>query len=106
MLDTGCGDKPYRELFSKATEYLGIDVAEGVDFVVAPGAAFLFEDEALDVVFATKVVEHVENLPHALDEIDRVCRPCGVIVLSFPFLYDEHGTPYDFQRFTSHCAAR
>jgi SAM-dependent methyltransferase len=107
VLDVGCGDKPYRALFSKATDYVGIDVEEGgADFVVASDAVFPFEDDAFDVVFATQVVEHVENLPHTLGEIARVCRPGGVIVLSFPFLYNEHGTPYDFQRFTSHGAAR
>lgn len=29
VLDVGCGEKPYRELFSQATEYVGIDVTEG-----------------------------------------------------------------------------
>lgn len=29
MFDVGCGDKPYRALFSQATEYVGIDVAAG-----------------------------------------------------------------------------
>ncbi len=57
-------------------------------------------------MFATQVVEHVQNLPHTLGVIARVCKPGGVIVLSFPFLYNEHGSPYDFQRFTSHGAAR
>ncbi len=107
VLDVGCGDKPYRALFSQVTKYVGIDVTEGgADFVVAPDAGFPFEDDAFDVVFATQVVEHVENLPHTLGEIARVCKPGGVIVLSFPFLYNEHGTPHDFQRFTSHGAAR
>lgn len=36
----------------------------------------------------------------------RVCKPGGVIVLPFPFLYNEHGMPYDFQRFTIHGVAR
>lgn len=67
---------------------------------------FPFDDGAFDVVFATQVVEHVENLPHTLGQIARVCKPGGMIVLSFPFLYNEHGTPYDFQRFTTHGAAR
>lgn len=107
VLDVGCGDKPYRAMFANASEYLGIDVAEGgADFVVAPYDPFPFENDAFDVVFATQVIEHVENLQHTLGEIARVCRPGGLIVLSFPFLYNEHGTPYDFQRFTSHGAAR
>ena len=28
------------------------------------------------------------------------------MVLSFPFLYNEHGAPYDFQRFTAHRAQK
>jgi SAM-dependent methyltransferase len=106
VLDVGCGDKPYRELFSQASSYVGIDVYEGgADFVVAPDAQWPFDEGTFDVVFATQVIEHVENLPHTLGEVARVCKPGGVIVLSFPFLYNEHGTPYDFQRFTSHGAA-
>lgn len=105
VLDVGCGDKPYRALFSRARDYVGIDIAgEGADHVVAPDAVFPFDDESFDVVFATQVVEHVENLPHTLGEIARVFKPGGVIVLSFPSLYNEHGSPYDFQRYTSHGA--
>lgn len=106
VLDVGCGQKPYRVLFTQATEYIGIDVAAGADYVVSPHAKFPFEDEAFDVVFATQVVEHVENLPHTLGEMSRVCKSGGVIVLSFPFLYNEHGAPYDFQRFTIYGAGR
>lgn len=105
VLDVGCGEKPYRALFFQATDYVGIDIAGGAaDHVVAPDAVFPFDDGAFDVVFATQVVEHVENLPHTLGEMARVCKSGGVIVLSFPFLYNEHGTPYDFQRFTIHGA--
>ncbi|MDR7921525.1 class I SAM-dependent methyltransferase [Thermosynechococcus sp. HY213] len=107
VLDVGCGDKPYRPLFAQATEYVGIDVAgREADYIVAPDAVFPFDDASFDVVLATQVVEHVENLPHTLGEISRVCKPGGMIVLSFPFLYNEHGSPYDFQRFTKHGAAR
>jgi SAM-dependent methyltransferase len=107
VLDVGCGDKPYRPLFAQATSYVGIDVGgRGADIVVAPDAVWPLDDASFDVVFATQVVEHVQSLPHTLSEIARVCRLRGVIVLSFPFLYNEHGTPYDFQRFTTHGAAR
>lgn len=58
------------------------------------------------MVFAAQVVEHVENLPHTLDEMSGVCKSGGVIVLYFPFLYNDHGAPYDFQRFTIYGAAR
>jgi SAM-dependent methyltransferase len=106
VLDVGCGENPYRRLFSRASDYVGIDIAEGgADIVVAPDAVWPLKDGSFNVVFATQVVEHVQNLQHTLGEIARVCEPGGVIMLSFPFLYNEHGSPYDFQRFTSHGAA-
>ena len=108
ILDVGCGKCPYRTLFSKATEYIGIDVVEGgkADFIVTPDAAWPLADASFDVVLATQVIEHVENLPYTLGEISRVCKPGGIIILSFPFLYNEHGSPYDFQRYTIHGASK
>lgn len=107
VLDVGCGDMPYRHFFRQTTGYTGIDVvAGGADIVVAPESVWPLANDSFDIVFATQVVEHVENLPHTLGEMLRVCKPGGRIVLSFPFLYNEHGGPFDFQRFTVHGAAR
>ncbi|ATS17715.1 hypothetical protein BRW62_01970 [Parathermosynechococcus lividus PCC 6715] len=108
VLDVGCGEKPYRPLFSQATDYVGIDVVEveGADITVVPSGIWPLDDASFDVVFATQVVEHVQYLSHTLSEISRVCKPGGLIVLSFPFLYNEHGAPSDFQRFTIHGAAQ
>lgn len=36
--------------------------------------------------------------------MSRVLKRSGIVVASFPFLYNEHGTPFDFQRFTAHRA--
>lgn len=38
VLDFSCGQKPYRALFTQATEYIGIDVAAGADYVFSPHA--------------------------------------------------------------------
>ena len=107
VLDVGCGEKPYQDMFSQSTDYIGIDITEGgADIVVDPNLAWPLESESFDAIFASQVMEHVENLPHTLGEIVRVTKPGAVVVFSFPFLYNEHGAPYDFQRFTTHGAAR
>src|SRR5690606_16606618 len=45
--------------------------------------------------------EHVFNLPPILDELYRVLKPGGHMLLTVPFVSDEHEIPYDFARYTS-----
>lgn len=107
ILDVGCGGKPYKSMFSSASEYIGIDIVPGgADLVVVPDEPWPLDDEFFDVVFATQVLEHIDNLPVLLGEISRVCKKDGVIILSFPFIYNEHGGPYDFRRFSIHEAGK
>ena len=109
VLDAGCGDKPYRAWFGGGvTSYVGLDVVPGpaVDIVVAPDERWPVPDSDVDVLLSSQVLEHVANLPHTLAEMRRVVRPGGTLVLSFPFIYNEHGAPFDYQRFTAHRAVR
>jgi SAM-dependent methyltransferase len=106
ILDAGCGDKPYREWFGTVTEYVGLDVLPGpqVDIVVASDGCWPLPDRYFDALLSSQVLEHVEHLELTLSEMNRVLRPGGTMVLSFPFLYNEHGIPFDFQRFTAYRA--
>ena len=74
--------------------------------MISPNSSWPFKNDSFDTIFASQVMEHVENLPHTISEIVRVAKPGAMLILSFPFLYNEHGTPYDFHRFTIHGAAR
>jgi len=102
VLDVGCGEKPYRDLFAAASEYVGLDVvaAPGVDIVVQPGETWPLPDRHFDVLISNQVLEHVADLDFTVSEIKRVVKDGGVIVVSVPFIYNEHGSPNDFQRFT------
>lgn len=51
-------------------------------------------------VKCTEVLEHVEYPEDVLEEISRVLKPGGALVLSIPFLSNIHADPQDFQRFT------
>lgn len=106
VLDVGCGDQPYRSWFGKVQRYIGIDVSPGerVDIVIEPGSAWPLPDASIDVVLCTQVLEHVEDLEHTLSEIRRILRPGGKAVISYPFIYNEHGVPHDFRRFTAYSA--
>ena len=107
MLDFGCGSKPYKSLFH-VQEYVGLDIEksghnhanEPID-VFYDGSTIPFEDAYFDTAFSSEVFEHVANLDEILDELYRVMKPGGVLLLTLPFLWEEHETPYDFSRYTS-----
>ena len=108
VLDVGCGAKPYQNWFGLVTEYIGLDMMPGssVDLVVNSEEQWPLPNEYFDVCLSSQVLEHVEYLEFTLSEMSRVLNKGGVMVLSFPFLYNEHGAPWDFQRFTAHRAQK
>lgn len=107
LLDFGCGSKPYQHLFD-VEEYIGADIAqsghdhtnEKID-VYYDGKILPFEDSTFDSIFTSEVFEHVFNLSDILDELRRVLKPDGNMLLTIPFAWDEHEVPYDFARYTS-----
>jgi SAM-dependent methyltransferase len=107
LLDVGCGRKPYRSWFSSVTAYVGLDVTADseADVIVKPGERWPFEDESFDVVISTQVLEHVDDFDNVRAEIGRVLRPGGQVVISVPFIYNEHGAPEDFRRFSVYGAS-
>ncbi|MAT50403.1 MAG: hypothetical protein CMK32_04370 [Porticoccaceae bacterium] len=106
VLDVGCGEMPYRMWFSRPVRHIGIDTqpGEGVDYVIDGVSQWPLESESVDIVLCTQVLEHVEDLPLVLEEISRVLRSEGTLIASFPFLYNEHGAPNDYRRFSAHGA--
>jgi SAM-dependent methyltransferase len=105
-LDVGCGTKPY-EPFFRAQSYVGLEIDTPVNRerkradAFYDGGRFPFDDEAFDSVVSSQVLEHVMNVDEFLDEIWRVLRKRGKILLTVPFVWDEHEQPYDFRRYSS-----
>lgn len=104
ILDVGCGEQPYRRWVTGARRYVGLDVVQGpsVDIVVAPGERWPLSDHQFDGVLCTQVIEHVAALEWLLAEIARTVRPGGLLVLSVPFIYNEHGREHDYRRLSRH----
>jgi SAM-dependent methyltransferase len=106
LLDVGCGTKPYRELVP-ATRYVGLDYDSpvrretGAADVFYAGGRFPLADASFDAVLCTQVLEHVFTPDEFLGEIRRVLRPGGSLVLTVPFIWDEHEQPHDFGRYSS-----
>lgn len=108
IMDFGCGTKPYKPLFIHATEYIGVDYRgeghchghEAID-VYYDGKTIPFEDNCFDGILTSEVLEHVFNLDVVLDELCRVLKPGGKILITVPFVWNEHEMPNDFGRYTS-----
>jgi SAM-dependent methyltransferase len=108
VLDFGCGSKPYEALFINADSYIGTDLEiTGHDHIDSKvdvfydGGVLSFPDGAFDAVVSFEVFEHVFNLPDILKEINRVTKDSGLLLISMPFAWGEHETPYDYARYTS-----
>lgn len=106
LLDVGCGSKPYRTLFH-VDRYVGLDIdtprtrEQGAADHFYDGRSFPFADANFDAVLCNQVLEHVFEPDAFIAEIRRVLRPGGRVLLTVPFVWDEHEQPYDFARYTS-----
>jgi SAM-dependent methyltransferase len=107
MMDFGCGQKPYKNLFS-VDEYIGVDfenpghphLNESID-IYYDGKTLPFGNEHFDSVFSSEVFEHVFNLEEILKELNRVLKTNGLILITCPFTFCEHEVPNDYARYTS-----
>ncbi|TAN35197.1 class I SAM-dependent methyltransferase [Patescibacteria group bacterium] len=106
LLDVGCGRKPYREMFL-ANEYVGLEIDtpenranKQADFFY-DGNSFPFGEQDFDGVVCNQVLEHVFIPDQFLGEIYRVLKPKGLLLLTVPFVWDEHEQPWDYARYSS-----
>lgn len=108
VLDFGCGSKPYKKLFPKALNYIGVDIKNSghnhqesdVD-IFYDGKILPFPDNYFDSIVSFEVLEHIFNLEDILPELSRVLKPEGLFLFTVPFVWEEHEVPYDFARYTS-----
>jgi SAM-dependent methyltransferase len=104
LLDLGAGNQPFRPWYrDKATRVVAIDAAPapGLD-VLSLASTLPFLNDTFDTILCTSVLEHVENAEATVAEIARVLRPGGQLLMTVPFLYPTHESPYDFWRTTHH----
>jgi SAM-dependent methyltransferase len=89
-----------RPLFS-GREYLGVDMrpGPGVD-LVADVEKLPQADASVGTVLALSTFEHVPHFWRGFEEIRRVLRPDGALLVACPFYFHIHSYPSDYWRFT------
>jgi len=108
VLDAGAGKKPYKNLFTdfnyQSTDMPGGFYNEEHDF-----ECYLHDipqpDCSYDAVLLNHVIEHVPNPSLVLAEIQRVLKPGGLLIMSFPLNAPLHGEPWHFYNFSHYALA-
>jgi len=111
-VDIGSGNSPYKSyILDKVDEYITVDNGKihqhmfqtsKEKFVDADIKQLPFESDSIDTIILTQVLEHIDEPFVALKEIKRVLKKDGILILSVPFIYHAHATPYDYFRFSEY----
>ncbi len=105
LLDLGCGSRPYGILYDREVDlWVASDLPktkQGFNGnVISIGESLPFKSNSFDVVLCTEVIMHVDNPFAALDEISRVVKEDGDLILTGTFLYPVNEIPRDNWRFS------
>jgi SAM-dependent methyltransferase len=96
ILDVGGRIQPYRAfLEKKCRSYIAVDLMmEGLVNVLATGERLPFHDSSFDLVIGIEVIQYIPDISLAVEEMYRVLRPGGKMMLSargsYPECHDEY----------------
>jgi len=93
VLDVGCGDGHLLNEFKDRSTALGVELSrtraertkkKGIEVIVADAEALPLVNTVLDICFAIEVLEHVPNPPRMIQELRRVLKPDGTLIIVVP----------------------
>ncbi len=92
VLDLGGRIQPYRPLIDAKTQlYVGVDLQfEGMVDVIGNVQSLPFAGNSVDLVICTDTLQYVPDAAAAVEEMRRVLKPGGVLLLSTRGVYPEH----------------
>ena len=108
LADVGCGNVPYYLLYK---DYVDDNICvdwgrEDGEISFLDHVADLNRDKiaidtnAVDTILCTDVLEHISQPEHLFSEMARIMKPGGHMILTVPFMYWIHDSPYDYHRYT------
>jgi SAM-dependent methyltransferase len=107
VLDIGCATKWPVKLLPSSYYYIGIDFLNTAEKwyktqpdVYGDAQKLPIASNSIDSVLLLDVLEHLQNPDQALNEIFRVLKTNGVLILQVPFLYPIHDAPCDYRRWS------
>lgn len=108
-LDIGCKTRPYQDIFH--CDYVGIDLPSDIfqngvkkPDIFGNGESLPFNDDTFDFITCYSVIPYVEHIDEFLNEIHRVIKPNGIVVITIMNLksLSRDLTGYYPNKFSSH----
>lgn len=107
LVDLGCGKVPlYATYKDHITENICVDWANSMhpnpylDQEQDLNVPLALPDATFDTIILSDVLEHIRKPEELLNEMFRVLRPEGHVLMNVPFYYGLHEQPFDYFRYT------
>ena len=107
ILDIGCGHQNITKFINPESEYTGLDYYTtstewygSTPDIYGDALQLPVHTNTFDSILLLDVLEHLEDPDLCIQEIHRVLRPKGKLIIQVPFVYPLHDAPRDFQRWT------
>ena len=89
VLDLYCGTQPYRDLVPPHLRYVAMDIDDRYGTPDVVSDEFLpFPDASFDLILFSEAFHYVTDPPAGVEELKRVLRPGGTLVLTVPLVWE------------------
>jgi SAM-dependent methyltransferase len=107
LLDLGCGFVPMYQAYKEiATSITCVDwgntlhQTSHLDFEMDLNKPLDLDSNSFDTIILSDVLEHIRNPKLLMQEITRILKPGGCLLMNVPFFYWLHEKPFDYYRYT------
>lgn len=102
ILDIGCGDEPYYHKLLKG-KIIAIDIKKSkTTDIICDSHNVALKKEKFDKVICVNSFYYFSNPFKTVEEIKRVLKKDGKLIMVMPFIYPIHDVPIDKYRFTEY----
>lgn len=103
VLDIGAGPSHFADIF-KEHKHFAVDFHpyNGIDVLTDLTKPLPVQSGYFDVVIMSNVLEHIPEPLSLLQEVHRILKTGGKLIMVTPFLIKVHQAPYDYQRYTEY----